>query len=319
MEPFQTATRDGVSRPRRSRPRCVSVDGMTAVDTALSACAHVVCLALAWFVVTVPGYAQSGADISGQKRATGQLTAVAMLAIGSPPIKHGVVWRVFRPLAAGAKLVRSSRIPAPTFDLPPGRYIVNAAYGRAFLTRVIAVSSGKSAVEKFVLNAGGLKVNATLANGAPVTPGSVTYDIFSDERDQNGNRIRIMGEVRPGLVVRLNSGIYQLISKMGDANAQVTAEVTVEAGKLTEATFAHDAGKCTFKLVRQPGGEAIADVQWTILDHAGAIVKESAGALPTHILAPGNYSVSAHFADALYTRTFTIQSGDNVEVEVVIK
>jgi hypothetical protein len=285
----------------------------------------VACASLVSFVLVVLGagqaaYAQRGlAAAPGKENVPGQLTVAAQLAIGSPPIKHGLIWRVFQPLAEGAKLVRSSRAPAPTFRLPAGRYIVNAAYGRAFLTRVISVSSGQTAIEKFVLNAGGLKVQATLANGAPVTPGSVTYDIFSDERDQNGNRVRILGDVRPGVVVRLNSGIYQLVSKMGDANARVTAEVTVEAGKLTEATFAHDAGKCTFKLVRQPGGEALADVQWTILNSAGAIVKESAGALPTHILAPGNYTVSARFADALYTRTFEIRSGDNVEVEVVIK
>ncbi|MCK9912438.1 hypothetical protein MXD81_25005, partial [Microbacteriaceae bacterium K1510] len=83
---------------------------------------------------------------------------------------------------------------------------------------------------------------------------------------------------------------YRIVSRYGDANAKVEADVTVEAGKLTEATISHSAARVTFKLVTRIGGEALPDTQWTVQTPDGQMVLQSIGALPTHILAPGTYS-----------------------------
>ncbi len=248
---------------------------------------------------------------------TGTISLRALLTDDGQAISRGLIWRVFRPAGAGMQLVTSSRLPTPNFTLPAGNYVVNAAFGRAHLTRPIEVKGGEIKSEQFVMNAGGLRVHAKVNGNAPVLPGGVSYDILSDERDQNGQRRRILTDVRPGVIIRLNSGIYQLVSRMGDANVRIRAEVTVEAGKLTEATFVHDAAKVTFKLAAQAGGEALTDVSWIILGSNGEVVKETAGALPTHVLAPGNYTVSARWSGRLFTRAFSISSGDNVEVEVM--
>jgi hypothetical protein len=48
------------------------------------------------------------------------------------------------------------------------------------------------------------------------------------------------------------------------------------------------------------------------------VVKENAGALPTHILAPGSYAVVADHAGLSYTRKFSIEAGDAKQVEVVV-
>ena len=267
-----------------------------------------------------PGSAPPGAQPPSQTpQAGGEVKVVALLTDDGQQITNGLVWHVFRLSAAGTVLVTSSRLPSPSFSLPAGRYVVNAAFGRAFLSKVVSLRDGQRKQESFVINAGGLKVHAKLPNGSTAAPGSVAYDVFADERDQNGERQRILSGVRPGVVLRLNSGIYQIVSRMGDANARIEAEVTVEAGKLTEATFVHDAGKATFKLVSQAGGEALADVEWIILGANGDVVKETAGALPAHVLAAGNYTVSARWSGKLFTRSFSIDPGDNVEVEVVIQ
>ena len=55
------------------------------------------------------------------------------------------------------------------------------------------------------------------------------------------------------------------------------------------------------------GGEALADTKWTILTSAGDVVKENAGALPTHILSPGSYAVVADHGGLSYTRKFSIE------------
>ena len=71
------------------------------------------------------------------------------------------MWRVFRdkPGPDGKpRLVSTHREPSPTLRLEAGDYIVNVAFGRAHLTRKIAISSERPAQERFVLNAGGLRL-----------------------------------------------------------------------------------------------------------------------------------------------------------------
>jgi hypothetical protein len=129
--------------------------------------------------------------------------------------------------------------------------------------------------------------------------------------------MRVMTGAKPGLVIRLNAGIYNIVGTYGDANAVARSDVTVEAGKLTEATLSHAAAKVTFRLVARAGGDAIADTQWNVANAQGETVKESVGALPTHVLAPGTYTVSAKNAGEVFQRKFTVQAGDAAQVEVL--
>jgi hypothetical protein len=47
-------------------------------------------------------------------------------------------------------------------------------------------------------------------------------------------------------------------------------------------------------------------------------VKESVGALPTHVLAPGDYQVTAASGGHLFQNKFQIKDGDNISVEVLM-
>ena len=245
----------------------------------------------------------------------------ALLTTDGQHIDQGLVWRVFgaKPELDGKlKLVATYREAQPTLKVQAGDYTVNVAFGRANLTRKITVKPGEATVEPFVLNAGGLRVLADIG-GQPAPINTVTYSIQTDERDQFGNRANVMVGAKPGLIVRLNAGIYLLTSTYGDANAIVRADVTVEAGKLTEAALSHLAGKVVFKLVTEPGGDAVSDTAWSIQTPTGEIVKESVGALPTHILAPGTYAAFAKKAGKTFRRDFLVRSGDFVQVEVVVQ
>ena len=250
------------------------------------------------------------------------VTFKALLTEAGPQLKTGLIWRVFTPRAGpdGArKLVSTHRDAMPTAALPPGEYLVNAAYGLSNLTRKIKVESGRSLEETFVLNTGGLKLAAVLVSGARLSQSSVRFDILSDDEDQFGNRRKIMENAKPGLVIRLNAGAYHIVSLYGDANATVRVDVTVEPGKITEATIKHAAAAITFKLVQSPGGEALADTQWSILTTTGDVVKENAGALPTHILATGDYAVVAKHNGESYTSKFNVVAGQAKQIEVVME
>jgi len=245
----------------------------------------------------------------------------ARLTADGDVIEEGLVWRVFgRPPSGenGTALLYTQQDAQPTFRLRTGDYIVNAAFGRAHITRRISVKPGQAngVVEDFVLNAGGLRVKA-LVGGAEAPHNTVSFAIYSD-RDQTDNRKLILSSARPNIVVRLNAGIYHIVSTYGDCNAVVRSDVTVEAGKLTEAVVTHSAAKATLKLVHRAGGEALPDTQWTIQTPEGEDVKESVGALPTHILAPGKYIVVAKSQGRAFQREISLSSGETTQVELVM-
>ncbi len=250
-----------------------------------------------------------------------KVNLIALLTADGQRIDQGLVWRIYEATAGPkgeSKLLTTKREPSPTVSLKPGNYIVNAAFGRADLTRAITVAPGPPTDEKFVLNAGGLRVKVLVDEVAPA-PNTVSYDIYSGERDQLDNRTKVMSRAKPNVIVRLNAGIYRIVSTYGDANAKVEADVTVEAGKLTEASVSHSAARVTFKLVTRLGGEALPDTQWTVQTPEGTVVKRSVGALPTHILAPGTYTIIAKSGTRAFKRDFTLAGGETAQVEVLMR
>jgi len=262
-------------------------------------------------------------SVAAQVQLPVPVTFKALVTEQGPKLVSGLTWRVFAakasPDGGGYQLLSTHREAVPTAALLPGEYLVNAAYGLSNLTKKIKVESGRSLEETFVLNTGGLKLTAALANGEVAPEGAVKFDILSDEEDQRGNRQTILHNAKAGLIIRLNAGAYRIESLYGDANAIVRADVTVEPGKVTEATIKQTGSKTTFKLVQALGGEALADTKWTILTSAGDVVKENAGALPTHILSPGSYAVVADHGGLSYTRKFSVEAADDAkQVEVVV-
>ena len=265
-------------------------------------------------VIERAGNAKSGTALTG-----GQLKLVALLTADGQQIDQGLIWRIYQdgsdPLAK-AKLIAEKREASPVLKLPPGDYTVNASFGRAHITRKVTLKSDAPALEQFVLNAGGLRVTARVG-GKKAPDGMVTYALFADDRDQSSNRSPVMTGAKPNLIMRLNAGIYRLVSVYGDANARIEADVTVEAGKLTEAEISHPAGKATFRLVMRAGGEALPDTHWTVLAANGDMIKESVGALPTHFLAPGDYTVVAKLSGITFKRAFSVKDGETIAVEVI--
>jgi len=261
-----------------------------------------------------PGSAKAPAGMA-------RIRLVAMLTADGQYIDRGVVWRIFTDPGnheVAPTLLETHDKASPTLELKPGNYIVNAAFGRAHLTRRLSIPAGDAGTEKFVINAGGLRVQALVSN-RNVAANTVYFDIYDGERNQLGERNLVMSSAKPGVIIRLNAGIYHIVSTYGDSNAKVATDVTVEAGKLTEATLTHAAAKVTLRLVNRPGGDAQPSTQWTIETLDGELVKRSIGALPTHILAPGTYKVTATHSGRAYEQEFQVEDGKMARVEVVMQ
>ncbi|MBN9256184.1 MULTISPECIES: hypothetical protein [unclassified Mesorhizobium] len=249
----------------------------------------------------------------------GAITLSAQLTDKGADITRGLVWRVFKPEAGSdgkLPLVASSHGGTAVFQLEPGSYLVHASYGRAGATKRITVSKDTKR-ESVVLDAGGLKLDAVLSGGARIPSKKLRFSIYEGHAEPNGDRALIIPDVEPNSVVRLNAGTYHVVSTYGAVNAVIRSDIRVEAGKLTEATVEHHAAEITMKLVREAGGEAIADTSWSLLNESGDPIKETVGAFASMVLAEGDYTIIAKNRDRIYQKDFTVVAGQNQEIEVL--
>jgi len=264
--------------------------------------------------------ALDGKPVAQAASGLGEITLAAQLIPNGAEIGHGLVWRVFSPKPGPdgkLSLVASAQGGSSVFQLEPGSYLVHASFGRAGATKRITVGR-ESKHENVVLDAGGLKLNAVLVGGGKIRSSLLKFEIRDAQPDAKGDHPLIAQDVGPNTVVRLNSGNYQVVSKYGDRNAVIRSDIKVEAGKLIEATLEHHAAELTMKLVREPGGEAIADTSWSIITSSGDPVREVVvGAYASMVLAEGEYTIIAKNRDRLYQKDFKVESGRNEEVEVI--
>lgn len=238
---------------------------------------------------------------------------------GEPFIPRGLVWRVFadRPEASGAyPLVAEAAEPAPVFFLSPGGYVVHVSYGLASVARRIAVGAD-SRREQISMQAGGVKLESDV-NDTPIPAQKVAYDIFEGSflQGKTSSRPFFRGANSGDLVV-LPAGSYYVVSTYGEGNAVIQADLSVQPGKVTEATLHHRAAEISLRLVAAAGGEALAEAQWSVLTPGGDTIKESMGTVPTFVLAEGGYTAIARYEGKTYSQDFTVEAGKDGPVEVL--
>ncbi|WP_420393558.1 hypothetical protein [Acuticoccus sp.] len=245
------------------------------------------------------------------------LYLVAKLSQGSDPIGSGVAWRVYRDeVGADGERPLVTRSEGGDLDLrlSPGRYVVHASYGRAAVSRTLDLTRAVN-VETLVLDAGGLQLAAVLDDPARPVSDDTQFELYGDE----GGERRLLGTIRAGSIARLRAGTYHVVSRYGGLNAVRSADVKVEAGKLTRVSLRHAAGTVRLKLVRDAGGEALANTAWTVYGDDGEAVFERVGAHAALTLAEGRYEAVAQHRDITFRRTFTVRSGDEEDVTVLAR
>lgn len=231
----------------------------------------------------------------------------------------GVTWRVFpgHPDPDNRlPLIGEAGGGAIDVHLPPGDYLVHAAYGRAGATKKIRVNpSGGS--DTVIINAGALKLSALVGDNEPLGANDVSFDVYAPDEDGSDERALLVSDAPPDQIIGLNAGIYHVICRYGEANAVVRADIRVEAGKLTEATVYQKAARLTLKLVGEHGGEALANTSWSVVTPEGDRIVESVGAFPSVVLAAGDYTAIASHQGRSYRRDFKVEAGLDRDVEVI--
>lgn len=244
-----------------------------------------------------------------------QLTA--RVTEGSAVIPDGLVWRIFetRTDVSGelALAAKSDRATAE-FSLSPGEYVVHVAYGRAQASDTILVEPG-GGTKSVILDAGALRLNAAVTGDVAIPINLLRFDILSPGGDSDRNVVA--QDLSANDIVTLNAGTYHVVSRFGNINAVVRADLRVEPGQITDATLYHRASQVAFRLVTEAGGEAIAAVEWTIKTADGTTVFTDIGAFPTTVLAEGDYLVLAKQGENVFNREFEVQPGPSREIEVL--
>lgn len=232
-------------------------------------------------------------------------------------IPEGLVWRVFdtRTDSSGElALAAKSEDATARFQLVPGEYVVHVAYGRAQASETIRVAEG-GANKSIVLDAGALRLNAAITGDVSIPINLLRFDVYSAGNE--ADRTLVAQNLAANDIVTLNAGTYHVISYFGTVNAVVRADLRVEPGQLTDATLYHRAAQVTFKLVTEAGGEAIADIEWTVKTADGQTVFSDIGAFPATVLSEGDYLVLAKRGETVYNREFEVQPGQSREIEVL--
>ncbi len=266
----------------------------------------------------------------------GQLSLSAMMTPrdAQPIVKAPIRWRVFeeQPDAQGHHaMIATSSEATPTLTLPQGTYIIHAALDLASAVRRVTVT-GQASSERLVLNVGALRVVGLLGD-KPINPAKLSISIFVPEAGNSEAKLVLSG-AKAGDLIGLPEGNYHVVSTLLDTagyagaqksgvgnktNSVVTADLKVQAGKLTDATLRHRSAVMTLKLVNDSGGEALANTAFTILTPGGDVIRELIGAFPALVLAEGEYVAIARHDSRTYQTTFKVSSTLDRDVEVLAK
>lgn len=246
------------------------------------------------------------------------------------PVRSGMIWRVFEEYAqpdGSHRLVAQSEEAAPALRLPDGAYIVHVAYGLAGATRRMVID-GRNVSERIVLNAGALKLVDMLGD-TKIPAQRLAISIYVPERGNSEAKL-VLANARADEVICLPEGSYHIVSTLLDTsqgaqgannatNSVVTTDLKVPAGKLIEATLRHRAATITLKLVKSPGGEALANTSFSVLTPGGDVIRELIGAFPALVLAEGEYVAIARHEGKTYQNVFRVHSTRDADIEIEMK
>jgi hypothetical protein len=72
------------------------------------------------------------------------------------------------------------------------------------------------------------------------------------------------------------------------------------------------------RLVSQIGGDPVANTSWAVLTEEGEEVFKSTSVSPSLILAEGTYEASVRNGDRNFRKSFVVEPGKNIRVEVLL-
>jgi hypothetical protein len=227
-------------------------------------------------------------------------------------ISNGLLWRVFSDqsdINGNFPLVAESKEAQPLFTMDPGGYVVHVTYGLATATQHVVLGSSAESLD-INLEAGALRLTG-IVNEREIDQRNLAFQVLKNE---GGVEHSVIDEARPGQIIRLAAGSYQITSTYGNANSRISVDLDVEAGKITDATLNHKAATVRLKLTKADQDVALSDTGWSILTPGGDPVTTAEVATPEIILAEGDYVAVAQNAGRSVQKEFTVRTGETLVI-----
>ncbi|NJM35329.1 MAG: hypothetical protein HC850_12160 [Rhodomicrobium sp.] len=248
---------------------------------------------------------------------TGSLKLTARARADTPPMS-GVTYFVFQPGEAGApsREIARSKLDEPLFVLTSGHYRIAAVLGLARVEKDIDIKAGETLTHDLVLEAGGVRLGASLAgNGQPIEE-HLLYRVFGSNGGGAPSE-ELLTSTTASPTLFLPSGRYRIESQYGWHNARQVRDVEIKSGEVEDIAFEHKASDVKLRLVDRPGGQSMDRVKWTLKYNGGGTVLISQDAAPSLILQAGSYQAMAQHESKTYTQTFEAASNQEQIVEIV--
>ncbi len=212
-----------------------------------------------------------------------------------------------------AQLTQSS----PALWLSAGNYFVTATYGLASASIEVKITANRRTEKTIIVNAGALRLSSKIEGFPEKLNSQILYVIYEAKADTEGNYREIFSTAQAEGTVRVPPGEYLIEGHWGKTNAKVPVSAVVTAGKPTNATVVHRAGRARFKLKSVSGGTPTGRPFWTFYDISGAEIGRNVKPSPERIFAAGRYIVVVRYLDQRFRAEFSIKSGDQKRIDIV--
>lgn len=196
-------------------------------------------------------------------------------------------------------------------ELPPGRYHVEAQWGRASVAAELTVSSGKETSHTFVLGAGILVPTAVAGEGGEAL-GNVLFRVYSADTSLEGGREQVASGPRE---FKLTAGRYILAGEWGMARAEM--EVEVKANEAVRPVLIMNAGFIQASAIPREGDEPLEAVLFRVRRAKGGLeggqTELGANAKGEFRVNAGVYTVAVEWGAAKTSVEVEVKPNDRVE------
>ena len=171
----------------------------------------------------------------------------------------------------------------------------------------------------FDIPAGGVRLEGRVGD-VRIPAGQIAFDLYGGSQFDTTDRRPLAQNVLTGDVVLLARGhlLHRLELRrrqFGGALGRARAGGQAHRYRRHPPRRGHHAASSSTR----PGGEALANTQWTVLTPGGDVIKESIGAFPRVVLAEGDYHAVARNDGKTFQRDFKVITGVDGEVEVLAR
>ncbi len=267
---------------------------------------------------SAPGPSSSDASVPTPAQLAGaSLHAALHLSPNAPPLNMPAEWRIVK--SGSQDPPRHIEAAEIAENLPPGTYDIEARVADLSAKSKVTITEGKPEDVALSLNAARLKVSVKRRETQQAASAPL-ITIATRGGEANGNTVWIGRKDQIDML--LAPAAYTV--SVADGQTRQEREVALELGTEQAAEFALGTGRIALSAVEREGGEALADVTFSIFiddpesPEGRREMFRSRAPQPDFTLPPGTYYVAATTGNAEVRQRVALNTGDDLKKVLVL-